>query len=548
MAPAAGGNASGLSVACTIANADINPTVTIKDYNDGEWHYGAARSVMVQAKRTGASPGVPGGTTIQFCPNNPGTVGIACNGYAAPIDPVGNLALSAADVNHSIEFPTSSPTLTNVMIAAGSFVVCVGAACVPALPANQAKLSKAIVNSAAPNAWGACAPFANPCFTPPVSVLVSNDRGRQVTDGSTTAGSLCVGSVAANFKAADVGMRISGGDIPDNTTIDAVPGTCAANQAHTVCAGCAPGTAVTTAGSQVISLAPSIAPTSSRYVTDGSSGANKILSSATAEFAPSDIGLPVSFVPPVAGTVALGARISAVATDGSTATLTEPGNLPSGPKKFVVGKATKTAPATSDAVATLAIQLTVNPSVSPTSPPCAAGKISGFQIPLSWRNPEGTAVAPPTNVIPAKGYNTFVGGTHLSGVSPAGTSVAQLDFRTASTSFSGYVEQLYTTTAGVQGGSSYKVAYTFLPVGVGVCPLTDLAAQWNFFGLSKKIVENPSFTGGGGGGVRGIKPEVQGGSTTYTGASGATFTSGATALPMSNSCTVSSPPPVQPGC
>ena len=100
--------------------------------------------------------------------------------------------------------------------------------------------------------------------------------------------------------------------------------------------------------------------------------------------------------------------------------------------------------------------------------------------------------------------------------------------------------------------------YSFLPVGVGVCggvggTGTDLATQWNIFGLSKKIVENPSFTGGGGGGVRGIKQEVQGGGTTYTGVTGAQVrvTNLDTPLaPMVNSCTINSPGPIppEPGC
>ncbi len=103
----------------------------------------------------------------------------------------------------------------------------------------------------------------------------------------------------------------------------------------------------------------------------------------------------------------------------------------------MIGLPTKTAPATGDVQGTLAILLQVNPTVSPTSPPCAANKISGFQIPLQWKNPGA--------------YNTQVaaGTNQFSGTSPAATSIAQLDFNTASTSFSGYVEQHYTVTGGV---------------------------------------------------------------------------------------------------
>src|SRR4029079_1594733 len=142
----------------------------------------------------------------------------------------------------------------------------------------------------------------------------------------------------------------------------------------------------------------------------------------------------------------------------------------------------------------------------------------------------------------------FVGGTHLSGTTPAATSIAQLDFRTASTSFSGYVRQDYTTTGSLQGTSTYRFVSTFLPVTLGLCPGTGDAATWTFFGLSNKIVANPSFTGGGGGGVRGVASEPQGTSQVYSGGPPASATSGAYVTSTAgeqpsnnNSCTISSP-------
>jgi hypothetical protein len=388
---------------------------------------------------------------------------------------------------------------------------------------------------------------------------LSNDTGRATTDGVTTAGSACVSSVAMNFKAADVGDGFSGGDLPDGATISAVPGTgcgTATTSAQLTCTNCVGGfTGVTSHTAQVFTMSPNPLPTSSRYVVDGTAtGTNRTLSSPTAEFSPTDIGLPIVFNPPIA-TLA-GARVLLPAADGSSTTIAGAGTalIPAGAKKFSLGNTTKTAPANGDAVGTLAILLQVNPQVSPTSPPCAANKISGFQIPLSWRNPQGTT-ALAVNTLGALGYNTFVGGTHLSGSSPSSTSVAQLDFRTASTSFSGYVRQNYVTTGSVQGPSTYGVYYTFLPVGVGICPGTGIASSWTFFGLSKKIVENPSFTGGGGGGTRGIKAEPQGTSQVYSGGPPASATSGAfvvtaaTEQPSNNNaCTVSSPATITVGC
>jgi hypothetical protein len=277
-------------------------------------------------------------------------------------------------------------------------------------------------------------------------------------------------------------------------------------------------------------------PTSARYVTNGTSNGTKVISSATARFAKTDIGLPVVFNPAIPA--AAGARIAAVAANGSTATLASPVNIPAASnRRFTVGVPTKTAPATNDVAGTLAILLKVNPTVSPTSPPCAADKVSGFQIPLLWKNPGA--------------YNTVVNGAQnqFSGTSPAATSIAQFDFNTSSTSFSGYLEQNYTVTGTVAGPSSYTVRYTFLPITVGLCPGTGDAVTFNFNGLALKNAQVPSFTGGGGGGLRGIEPEPQGTSTVYSGSTGAEVTTNASEQPSnSNSCTVSSPSTLTVGC
>jgi len=557
MNPAAGGNASGLIVACTFSNLGVSSALTIQDYADAQWHFGGARTVAVYATRTGTAPGTVTGSVIHTCLTNNTTAATTCAGVAAS-DPAGALQLGAGpgtDINHSVENPVSSTTLTHQAIAAGSFV--------RSFSTTNITLSKPLVAAGWPNCPGT---YASGCNSAPIKVLVSNDTGRQVTDGNTNAGSNCVSSVAANFKAGDVGMSISGGDLPDGATISAFPGTgcgTATTSVDLACVGCVGGftgvtkapdpTTVPPTPAVVLSISPSITPTSSRYVTDGSATGTRLLSSSTAHFAASDVGLPIVFVPPIA-TLA-GARVGTITSGGGSATIAGAGTatIPSGAKKFAIGNATKTAPATGDSTGTLSILLQVSPSVSPTSPPCAANKISGFMIPLTWRNPQGT-VSLLTNT-GTGGYNTFVGGTHLSGTTPAATSIAQLDFRTASTSFSGYVEQKYTVTGTAQGASTYDIHYTFLPVTLGLCPGTGDAATWTFFGLSNKIVANPSFTGGGGGGVRGIASEPQGTSQVYSGGPPASATSGAYVTSTAgeqpannNSCTISSPALIQIGC
>jgi hypothetical protein len=562
MNPAAGGNASGLIVACNFSNAGVSTALTIQDYADAEWHFGAARTVAVAVTRTGAAPGTVTGSVIKTCATNNTTAAATCFGVAAA-QPAGALQIGSGpqlDTNHSIENPLSSATLTHLAIAAGSFIKSVAGTAGTATSAVT--LSRPLVATGWPNCPGT---YASGCTSAPLKVIISNDSGRQVTDGVTTAGSATVTSATAHFcggastctSPTDVGKGFTGGDIPDGATIATVNSLTSVTLACTGCVGGFTGvsTCPTTGicGNIVLGISPNPAPTSSRYVTDGTSTGTRVLSSASAEFSPSDTGLPIVFVPPIA-TLA-GARVGTVDPAGANTTIAGAGTavIPSGAKKFVIGQATKTAPATGDAIGSLSILLQVNPSVSPTSPPCAANKISGFQIPLIWRNPQGT-VSLLTNT-GTGGYNTFVGGTHLSGTQPAPTSIAQFDFRTASTSFSGYLRQDYTTVGSVQGASTYRVAYTFLPVTVGLCPGTGDAATWSFFGLTTKIAANPSFTGGGGGGARGIVSEPQNTSQVYSGGPPASATSGAYVTSTAgeqpsnnNSCTVSSPALIQIGC
>ncbi len=547
MNPAAQGNASGLIVACTFSNAGAGSALTVTDYDDALWHYGAARSVNVTVQRTNSS--TAGKLTIKSRPTNNTVVASCANSPAGQTGiPAGNLAITAADVNHSIEFAASSATKTGVFINPGTFIKSVaaatGTACaqITVVTLSKATLAGGPLCPASPGpATGNCTNSVG------AQVLVSNDTGRAVTDGHTTAASNVVTSATAHFctpaltgcttTQTDVGKRISGGDLPDGATIASVTNATTVTLACTSCVGGFTG--VSTASNQVITLSPADAPTSARFVTDytAPTGGSRTITSATAEFAKTDVGLPVIFNPAIPAVA--GARIGTVAADGSSATIAGAGTakIPAGAKKLSIGVPTKTAPATGDVAGTLAILLQVNPTVSPTSPPCAADKISGFQIPLQWKNPGG--------------YNTTINAAtnQFSGTAQPGTSIAQFDFNTASTSFAGYLEQHYTTTTSVNGPSSYSVNYTFLPVTIGLCPGTGDATTFNFSGLTVKSSSNPSFTGGGGGGERGILPEPQGTSHLYTGASGAQVTSNAAEQPSNtNACTVASPSAIQVGC
>jgi hypothetical protein len=556
--PAGNGNASGLRVACTFASAVVAGTnLTISDaYDPGGtpvgypasgalYHYGQARNVNVVVTRTGAAPGTTAGqVSIRSCPTNLTLVAVSSAACPAPGAAPGNLAIGLADINHSVEFPLSTATFTGVFINPGSFIKAVSGATV--------SLSKATL------AGGPLCPGSPPPATcansVSTTVLVSNGTNRQVTDGNTALASPTVTSATAHFcggsstctAPSDVGARVSGGDLPDGATILTVN---AINSITLTCTACVGGfTGVTKAPDStclpnpcpaiVLTLDPANPPTSARYVNDGTSGANKTLSSATAKFASTDVGMPVVFNPAIANMN--GARIATITSGGGSATLIAPSNMVAGAKKFTIGKPTKTAPATGDVMGQLGIELTVNPALSPTSPPCAAHKVSGFQINLQWKNPGA--------------YNLVVGGTNYQGAIVSPTSIAQLIFNTSATSFGGFLKQNVTISTVTPTTTDYQIKFEFLPVGVGLCPGTGIAETFDVDGISLKQAQNPTYTGGGGGNIRMLSPIPQGTSHTYTGATGVeVVTANASNVtqfsgPNNNTCTVNSPNLIQIGC
>jgi len=533
MNPAAGGNSSGLLVACTFASkADAGTQLLINDYDNAVWHYGASRNVNVTF--------------------NPTVLNAVITTTATSAT---QLAIGAADVNHNVEFPTSNaaPPATGCIpsaclawtgqyIAPGSFV--------KSVVGTTITLSKNRVPGPT---------CSNPCTK---TVLVSNGTGREVNDGATTAGSNCVVSTKMNFKAADVNMRVSGGDLPEGAQIANFPssvaggGTCgtATNSVNLKCVGCVGGpgigafSGVSTLSALILTESPATPDSTARYITGATysivSGVHTI-TSATALFNKQDIGLSVVGNP--ANTVEPGARILTVAATGTSATISNgtacsPACFAAGSgKKFTLGKPTKTAPNTADEVGQLAIELIVDPLLSPTSPPCAASKVSAFDINLLWQNPGA--------------YNlTSAGTTDFQGNAVSANSIAQFLFLTSATRFGGFLKQNGTVTSQVLTTTGYDVKFEFLPVAAGLCSSSGIAETFKFTGISQKQATVPSSTGGGGGGTRSFGPVPEGTTVTYTGATGAQVsTSGPPALPgvsppNANTCAVTSPNSVQLFC
>jgi hypothetical protein len=250
--------------------------------------------------------------------------------------------------------------------------------------------------------------------------------------------------------------------------------------------------------------------------------------------------------------VAAGTRIASVGAGGTTAVMDPVSGAGTtwttgANQHYTIGIATKTAPSTGGVVGSLAIALIVDPGISPTSPPCAANKVSGFQLPIKWRNPGPSSGA---------GYDFGFAGppiNHYAGAAMTGVSTAQLTVLTSVTTFAGFVKQDLTVAATVPTTTRWRVHFESLPVGIGLCTGTGIAETLEIKGLESKHAMNPSGTGGAFGATRALLPEGQNqvGGSTYTGTSGnlagANVVAGG-AHTQTNKCQVTSPNIIGIGC
>jgi hypothetical protein len=349
----------------------------------------------------------------------------------------------------------------------------------------------------------------------------------------------------ANFKAGDIGSRISGGDLPDGATIASIV---SPTEVHLACVGCDDyGVSnqflnVTNHSSVLLTITPKTAVTTHRFVTDGTfthiNAASGTIASPTARFANTDLGLRV-FGTGVPGTP----YITAVAAGGASATINANlvtsvgGNI--NHEIFTVGVAEKTAPANGNTAGQLALTAAFNPVLFPLAPACSANKVSAVQFQLQWRNPGA--------------YDTLnnVGLNQYAGTNMPGTSTAELDLYTASTRLAGFVLQNVTVAGGIPTTTGWSVSFPFLPFGVGLCAGLGYANNLSINATSVSQQQIRVGTGPAGTEfIRALLPEPQGipgGTPTakeYVGATGANATTGPgnTNEPTNtNSCWVHSP-------
>jgi hypothetical protein len=444
-AKSAAGTPTGSTITTgNLVSAGVSSSTVIHDYSNALWHWGAGHNVT-------ASWAVDSFTLTLSA----GSIGTTCPATSA----------AACDINHSIEGTGLPP---------GDFITGFSAGTITIGP-NPTKAASA----------GS-------------TLLVANTPARGVADGVTNCGGIAtrVCSASAHFLTGTdtPGKTIGGGSIPDGATIVSV----VSSTEVSISAG----TSVS-ASNQNLGIASGNPVTSARESIDAVFTAANKMCSPSARFAATDLELPVTsaLVPAQA--------ITAVASPGAcpagqTEATVSPGGLTISTAKhtIVIGLPTKTAPTNGAVAGSLGSELSLNPTLTPTSPPCSLNKITGFSIPSLWYNPGGYNVTAPPGISGAGAPLNFA----ATGKPP--TSVAQFTYRTVTVNFSGFL---------VQEPASKKTTVAAASNGVDVG-----SAAWHTGGQTLNVASTTGFPTSG---IIYLQTSGAASATiTYTGVTGTTFT------------------------
>jgi hypothetical protein len=448
-------------------NTDIQK---IQDFNDVQWHSGASRTIVV----TGS------GTAVTFIPGT-------ANGHLQANDAgkviTGPLTFAAGKP----PFDTWLPPKDFIVSESGNTITL---AIAPLKPLNKTKL------------------------------VLDNGPGRVLSDVTLTNNSTNVTSTNNDFYPSDVGLTLSGTNVDSGTTIAAYITskhvTLSAN-AHTDAADgdplpCgAPGCSVSlqnNAAYQATTTPADLFVTTSRMVQDlHTTKTSATITSATAAFHPSDVGLPII----EASAVGANAWIASVSPDGLSATMDNNinGTIAPAPSpktqttgRTFIGNPSASSPADGEYVSQLATQLVENPGLVTGAAPCASGLPTGTLLNGVWESPN---------------TKTFLLGAHAGGgLDVSGLNmnqvtapiIAQVLYETSVVTFAAYVDQ---------HPDHYEIVFPEEPVGIGVCSNTATAAAYSFIGATPTQLQHASGFGQPGTlAVRGIVPFAAG-VTTGTG-------------------------------
>jgi hypothetical protein len=343
--PNIAGGESGLKVACTETTATgsakggsavpaAGQETRLEDFNQAQWHFGAARSGLA-----GALTAVGG-----FCITNSATLHF----------------LAASDVNHGI---------SGVGIPPRAFIKAIPGTC----GAGNAQLDIAVVAPGVANGE---------------SVLVENSDGRSVIDGVTTPGGgnkVC--SATADFRAADLGRTISGTYIKDGAVIVApTPAACPlGSTGATVTVGDVIAPAQV---GQTITEGPLTTTTTTRQVNDLSTTiAVKLICSKVAVFGATDVQLPVTGAGIPAGDYITAAPSAGCVAPATGATLNVAATATAAGVVAVIGVPNAASPKNGDVSAILGAEIVLDPSLVGGHPRCDQHQPQGFNLIGSWTNP-----------------------------------------------------------------------------------------------------------------------------------------------------------------
>jgi hypothetical protein len=416
MFPISEGGVSNLRYGCVQGSADAGAdAIKLTDFSNTAWHSGASRIVKVS--------GVAGSPTLSVLS---GAINIAGT----------NSGATTGDENRSVEAGFNK-------LPAGSY----------------------IINETGTGAGGTITINQNVVKAGNFTLQIENGPGRTIADAVVTA-STTVTSPTANFVgnagtniSSDVGKSIVGSGIPLGATITAV------NSATSITISSA---ATAEVGPQTITVASSTRNSTQRIVMDGQVNVGNTLTSATAEFQQTDIGLLVkgTGLPANAFITAVGSptsvTLSAAATKAGAGIVTTIGSpSPTAPVKDGV-----------DLVATLQTEIILAPTLVAGVPDCSANFAAGTDISGTWYGPSKIAL---------KGVGLFFGDS-FQGLgnkaeqpsNPLSTEpiIGQILFKTPVVSFAGYVHE------GATGGA--EIVFPFLPTGLGQCANTDVASVFQF--------------------------------------------------------------------
>ena len=309
------------------------------------------------------------------------------------------------------------------------------------------------------------------------SIKIENSSIRSINDGVTVVGTT-VTSASANFTASDVGRSITGSNIPVGATI----------QSRTNATTITLSAAATAAGTaQVLAIGSDESVTSARVVNDAVFATSTTITSATAGFAASDVGLKV------ASTAGIPANSYITTVNSATSvTINAATTVNGSAKKLIIGEASVTAPVNGDQAAALASTIALNPSLVAGSLPCTSGIPFGTTISGGWYNP-----------------GAYVAANIITGLEPTNVAtIGQLAFPTSVISFYGYVTVPVTdagTPAAPQTGSHNEIRFPSIPTGLAVCGGTAVSSTFSFQGTTLGTSKVKTGTGRPSTALRGLK-------------------------------------------